>query len=92
METFGVLACQKDLLDRVSRVLIGLNSELEIISYFLNRGVHTVTIKSGDVGGTREHIVRIPTMAPRGLLHTIGVGDTFVGGLLYYITNGMVAL
>lgn len=71
--------------------LIGLDTELEVIDWFLERGVGTVALKCSAEGawvGTPREIVRIPSVAPRGLLHTSGAGDTFVGGLLHCIANG----
>ncbi|MDE2715983.1 MAG: sugar kinase [Chloroflexota bacterium] len=75
--------------------LIDLHSEREVIDWFLERGVGTVGLKCGAEGawvGTHREIVRIPGVAPRGLLHTSGAGDTFVGGLLHCIANGMDAV
>lgn len=34
-------------------------------------------------------MARVAAVAPDGVLHTSGAGDTFVGGLLYYISEGM---
>ena len=42
--------------------------------------------------GTPWKTFRIPGVAPRGLLHTSGAGDTFVGGLLHCIASGMDAV
>ena len=75
--------------------LIDLHTEREVIDWFLERGVGTVGLKCGAEGawvGTPREIVRIPGVAPRGLLHTSGAGDTFVGGLLHCIANGMDAV
>ncbi len=72
--------------------LIGLHCEREIIDWFLDRGVEAVALKCGGEGawvGTPQRTVRIPGVAPKGLLHTSGAGDTFVGGLLHCIANGM---
>ena len=71
--------------------LIDRHTEPEVIDWFLERGVGTVALKCGAEGawvGTPREIVRIPGVAPRGLLHTSGAGDTFVGGLLHCIANG----
>ena len=71
--------------------LIDLHTEREVIDWFLERGVGTVALKCGAEGawvGTEREIVRIPGVAPRGLLHTSGAGDTFVGGLLHCIARG----
>ena len=75
--------------------LISLDTELEVIDWFLERGVGTVGLKCGAEGawvGTPSETVHIPSVAPRGLLHTSGAGDTFVGGLLHCIANGMDAV
>ena len=75
--------------------LIDRHTEREVIDWFLERGVGTVALKCGAEGawvGTPRETVRIPGVAPRGLLHTSGAGDTFVGGLLHCIANGMDAV
>ena len=75
--------------------LIDLHTEREVIDWFLERGVGTVGLKCGAEGawvGTPREIVRIPGVAPRGLLHTSGAGDTFVGGLLHCIATGKGAV
>lgn len=75
--------------------LIGLHTEPEVIRWFLEQGVGTVALKCGGAGawvGTTREIVRIPVVAPRGLLHTSGAGDTFAGGLLHCIANEMGAV
>ena len=54
-----------------------------------------MALKCGAEGawvGTEREIVRIPGVAPRGLLHTSGAGDTFVGGLLHCIAGGKGAV
>ena len=51
-------------------------------------------MKCGAAGawvGTSDKTARIPAVAPKGLLHTSGAGDTFVGGLLHCIAQGMDA-
>ena len=75
--------------------LIDRHAEREVIDWFLERGVGTVALKCGAEGawvGTPRETVRIPGVAPRGLLHTSGAGDTFVGGLLHCIAQGMDAV
>ncbi len=75
--------------------LIDRHTEREVIDWFLERGVGTVALKCGAEGawvGTPREIVRIPGVAPKGLLHTSGAGDTFVGGLLHCVTAGMDAV
>lgn len=75
--------------------LIDLHTEREVIDRFLERGVGTVALKCGAEGawvGTPRETVRIPGVAPKGLLHTSGAGDTFVGGLLHCIAQGMDAV
>ncbi|MCY4528051.1 MAG: sugar kinase, partial [Chloroflexi bacterium] len=75
--------------------LIDRHTEREVIDWFLERGVDTVALKCGAEGawvGTTHEIVRIPGVAPRGLLHTSGAGDTFVGGLLHCIAERMDAI
>ena len=75
--------------------LIDRHTEREVIDWFLKRGVSTVALKCGADGawvGTQHRIVRIPGVAPKGLLHTSGAGDTFVGGLLHCIASGMDAI
>ena len=75
--------------------LIDRYTEREVIDWFLERGVSTVALKCGADGawvGTAREAVRIPGVAPKGLLHTSGAGDTFVGGLLHCIANGMDAV
>ena len=75
--------------------LIDRHTEREVIDWFLERGVSTVALKCGADGawvGTAREAVRIPGVAPKGLLHTSGAGDTFVGGLLHCIANGMDAV
>ena len=75
--------------------LIDLHTEREVIDWFLERGVGTVALKCGAEGawvGTPRETVRIPGVAPKGLLHTSGAGDTFVGGLLHCIAQGMDAV
>ena len=71
--------------------LIDLHTEREVIDWFLERGVGTVALKCGAEGawvGTLGETVRIPGVAPKGLLHTSGAGDTFVGGLLHLHRGG----
>lgn len=75
--------------------LIDRHTEREVIDWFLERGVSTVGLKCGAEGawvGTPSEIVHIPSVAPRGLLHTSGAGDTFVGGLLHCIAGGKGAV
>ena len=75
--------------------LIDRHTEREVIEWFLKRGVSTVALKCGADGawvGTQHRAVRIPGVAPKGLLHTSGAGDTFVGGLLHCIASGMDAI
>lgn len=76
------------------KALIGLETEAAAIGWFLERGVDTVALKCGSAGawvGTSDKIARIPAIAPKGLLHTSGAGDTFVGGLLHCIAQGIDA-
>ena len=75
--------------------LIDRHTEREVIEWFLKRGVSTVALKCGADGawvGTQHRTVHIPGVAPKGLLHTSGAGDTFVGGLLHCIASGMDAI
>ena len=75
--------------------LIDRYTEREVIDWFLERGVSTVALKCGADGawvGTAREAVRIPGVAPKGLLHTSGAGDTFVGGLLHCLASGMDAV
>ena len=75
--------------------LIDRHAEREVIDWFLERGVGTVALKCGAEGawvGTPRETVRIPGVAPKGLLHTSGAGDTFVGGLLHCMAQGMDAV
>ena len=75
--------------------LINRHTEREVIDWFLERGISTVGLKCGADGawvGMPERTVRIPGVAPRGLLHTSGAGDTFVGGLLHCLAGGMDAI
>ena len=39
--------------------------------------------------GTRDRMAQVAAVAPDGILHTSGAGDTFVGGLLHCISEGM---
>lgn len=75
--------------------LIDRHTEPDVIDWFLERGLGTVGLKCGAEGawvGTPREIVHIPSVAPRGLLHTSGAGDTFVGGLLHCIAQGKDAI
>lgn len=75
--------------------LIDRHTEREVIDWFLEQGVGTVALKCGAEGawvGTPNETFHIPSVAPHGLLHTSGAGDTFVGGLLHCIANGMDAV
>ena len=75
--------------------LIDLHTEQGVIDWFLERDVNIVALKCGAEGawvGTPWKTFRIPGVAPRGLLHTSGAGDTFVGGLLHCIASGMDAV
>lgn len=72
--------------------LIGLEEEVEVIDWFLDRGVDVVALKCGSAGAwaaTGDRIARIPAVSPRGVLHASGAGDTFVGGLLHCIVRGL---
>lgn len=74
------------------RALIGRDTEREVIDHFLDQGVNTVALKCGDEGawvGTRDRMAQVAAVAPDGILHTSGAGDTFVGGLLHCISEGM---
>lgn len=75
-----------------SRALTGLDSEADVIAHFLDLGVDVVMLKCGDAGawvGTSQRLARIPAVAPRGLVHSMGAGDTFVGGALHCLARGM---
>lgn len=72
--------------------LIGLEEEVAVIDWFLDRGVGAVALKCGSAGAwaaTGDRIARIPAVSPRGVLHASGAGDTFVGGLLHCIVRGL---
>lgn len=74
------------------KALFGLESEADVIAFFLNRGVSTVAVKSGAAGawvGTAQGMRRVPAVAPRGVYDPGGAGDTFVGGFLHGIVRGM---
>ena len=76
------------------RALIGLDSEKEVIDYFLSRGIGTVVLKCGKDGvwvGAGEDKRRIPAIAPRGVLDPMAAGDTFVGGFLHCFLVSMDA-
>ena len=74
------------------RALLGLDVETEVIEFFLSKGVETVALKCGEAGawvGTSHGVARVPAVAPRGVMDTAGAGDTFVGGVLHGIVQGL---
>ena len=75
-----------------SQALVGLDSAPEVIDYFLCKGVQIVALKCGEAGGwvgTRKGMGSVAAVAPRGVFDTAGAGDTFVGGFVHCITEGM---
>ena len=75
-----------------SNALLGLETELEVIDYFLSKGVDAVGVKSGEAGawvGTEEGTWRVPAVAPRGVVDTAGAGDAFVAGALRCVVRGL---
>ena len=74
--------------------LIGLDSERQVIDYFLSKGVGTVVLKCGGEGawvGTGERVGRVAAVAPKGVYDTAGAGDTFAGGFLHCVARGLDA-
>lgn len=71
--------------------LVGLDSELDVIGHFLDRGVGTVALKCGEDGawiGTAERIARVAAVAPQGVSDTTGAGDAFAAGVLHGMVRG----
>ena len=74
--------------------LIGIDSQWEVIDYFLSKGVAIVVLKCGGEGawvGTGERVGRVPAVAPKGVFDTASAGDTFAGGFLHCVVRGLDA-